>query len=94
MWEELTKRIQRKIIGSQVQVIDGDNSNDNIFAEIYKGSFLIIVEWDHDGTPYFFRQLIRKEIHDQMSGDALLDHLTADISRQIDNIVRGNTYGV
>ena len=90
MWEELTKRIQRKIIGSQVQVIDCDNSNDKRLAEIYKGSFLIVVTWDHNGTPYCFRQLIRKDICDQMPGEVLLDHLTADISRQIDSIVRGS----
>lgn len=89
MLEELKRRIQRKIIGSKVKIIDCDQQSQEFYG-LYKNSHLIIISWEHKGVPCSFRQLIRKEIHDLMPGDVLLDYLTADIERQIDNIIQGS----
>ena len=91
MWEELKKRIQRKIIGSKVEVIDCDKGLKELSnSDLYSNSYLILISWVHKGVTYGFRQIIRKEIHDQMPADVLLNYLTADIDRQIDNIIRGS----
>lgn len=93
MWEELKKRIQRKIIGGNVKIIDCDQGILKGLPpnqDFYRNSYLIVISWEHEGVPYSFRHIIRKEILDQIPSDVLLDYLTADIERQIDNIIQGS----
>ena len=87
MWEEFTKRIQKKIIGSEVSITDGDEPP---IHDFYMNSYIIIVTWHHEGLPYAYRHMVRKEIYKQMPGDVLIDHLSLLIDREIQEIQNAN----